>query len=230
MIQLFTLHLCVLGEMGTKEGLLGLAVGGQCNHTGHVRERNGSAGADIRIHVNIWTPWCSSWIPWTRPMGLLHFNLLIHSGPWSLAGQSIHPSASRQVGVQTPFYDSLEKKILISGWCHLSFSWVCCHFQNISHKLFDLHPSEADGYVFSAFVSVSFSHTHSHSHRHFYYIDQKTVDNRRRNLELPLYTRNSQQMMLLIFSKVPEVGTVCPFLRDEKFCSSEKLKNSLAHS
>lgn len=38
LIQLFTLHLCVLGKWGQKEDLLGLAVGGQCNHWACERE------------------------------------------------------------------------------------------------------------------------------------------------------------------------------------------------
>lgn len=32
LIQLFTLHLCVLGKWGQRKDLLGLAVGGQCHH------------------------------------------------------------------------------------------------------------------------------------------------------------------------------------------------------
>lgn len=186
LIQLFTLHLCVLGEMGTKEGFIRPCCGWPVQPLGMFEKKWECSELTYRIHVNIWTPWCSSWIPWTRPMSLLHFNLLIHSGPWSLAGQSIHPSASRQVGVRHLFYDSPGKEDSHLWMMPPFFFMSVLYFQNISHKLFDLHPSEADGYVFSAFVSVSFSHTHSHSHRHFYYIDQKTVDNRREKSWTPI--------------------------------------------
>lgn len=159
LIQLFTLHLWVLGEMGTKEDLLGLAVGGQCNHWACLR-RNGSARSrhtpDPCQHLDTLVFQLNSMD--LAPMSLPTFQ---SSHPqWTLKfSWSIHPSLCLKAGwSQTPFFTILKRRFSSLDDATFFFMSVL-YFQNISHKLFDLHPSEADGYVFSAFVSVSFSHT-----------------------------------------------------------------------
>lgn len=91
LIQLFTLHLCVLGEVGTREGFIRPCCGWPAQPLGTLQGH----WECLPIRVGTSTPRGSSQILWTCSVGLLHFNLLVHNrgvswiGVWSSAGRFI---------------------------------------------------------------------------------------------------------------------------------------------
>lgn len=155
------------GKWGQRKDLLGLAVGGQCNHWACSR-RNGSArswhtrsmstfghpGVPAEFHGL--APWASYISVFSSTVGASFLRQEPLKFSWS-----IHPSLCLKAGwSQTPFLRFSWKILNIYGWCYLSFSWVCCTFKtfHINYLVCILLKQMV---MYFLPLSLSLSHTHT---------------------------------------------------------------------